>query len=260
MASPTSPSAVMVDLPVEVWQHVCDQITDHYTMLDASLVCHCWRAALFPCLFASITLLAEGGPWKEVEHNVDSAFETIIPLVREVTITALNETDAPVAWTAARLVPSEDVDRMNAVIATFPNLKTIIFDTVRILSLGILYSSFFQAHVKPRELRLINVEFEWPQWADESLVPAMPHLLTLVVSGSAQIARILATISQDDAMDSFQHLKVVFSQRDHLAWSFNALCGYVNSLRCALLDLAIDFSSMPGTPISKNCLNYITGA
>jgi hypothetical protein len=119
-------------LPVELWQQVFHQIKDRSSLLEASLVCRNWRSFISLRLFMSATFLARAGPWKDLHLDTDAGiyFTNIVPLIREVVITAAGYSDISTSWRHIQSFPPAHVEQMRSIVAVLPDLERVVIRAI----------------------------------------------------------------------------------------------------------------------------------
>jgi hypothetical protein len=235
--------AMSSNLPTEIWQHIFDQIIDHPSLAKTSLICHSWRTLVFPRLFETITLFVEGGPWQNTDLRRGRTHAAVAPLVRRISVKTRDETDT------LRVVSTRHVHQVSVAIARFPNVATIIIQSLWLNSTNDIFELVGPTKGISRELCLVDIVLNHvtPRKDDTG-----HDITSLIIRGSSTMAYMLSLISGESClMTDLQRLQITFNTRheDAFRWTFETLCNFLDDTRFALRDLNLQFCSLSNPEI-----------
>jgi hypothetical protein len=221
------------NLPAEIEEVILALVTDHESRLAASLACRAWRRHLLPQIFASVTIYVEDGPWKDRDCSENSALLAIAPHVRQLRLTAINETEAP----AQMVFPTDNIKRLKDVLPVFQSLsnfkvESLCFeDSDDILSITSAVAMSLE-HLELLHVASLNVQ---NYFMDNKKLYTLPaSLSTATIDGSKPWP--LIGLIRTSAIWSLRSLT--------FTWNENvALSQFLNHPGCNVIDLEIILSA-----------------
>jgi hypothetical protein len=234
-----------LNVPTELCQQVCDEITDHSSLMQASLVSHSWRAYVLPRLFESITFNTMGGPWQESQFEIDQGLRSIIPLVRRVLIASLRQT-------SPRDVSDSDLQQISGTIAALPNLEAIMIHDVRFNTVNSLLQLVGLADGASRGLELSLVHAELTHATRPKTVPETDVISLSLCETSWRVLDSFFWFVSESSRIRLCQLKMTYGSRHNILLLYDELCDLTRSSHYHLLDLALEFRSLGrGTQLGK---------
>jgi hypothetical protein len=238
--------AMSSNIPAELWQHICNEITDRSSLLQASQVSHSWRADIIPRLFESITFNTMGGPWQRTRLESNQGLRFIIPLVRRVVVVALHQKSPRYLW------PS-DFQQISSAIKALPSLKAVTVQAVRVRDGNDLLMLVGPAQGTSRdlELSLVDVVFGGIQINRPEDEPETDIISLALSESSWQLLRLFSS-RFNISRTHLRRLQITFVRRHNMSFLYGMICKLASMADYNLLELALELRSLkPGIQLGK---------